>query len=118
MMKRAFLSLIVGAMTWVPHSSAQEAKITAFRTAQVDLFNESGTERVGQLDSEAVTLPLPIKAMLPNGNYVIELDGTAYSVRKRTARTDRVYELSSTCSNQLAASKTAASRGLGNGECQ
>lgn len=83
----------------------------------MNLFSADGKTRLQKVDRESLPMPLAIVEALPSGYYVVELDGQNRAVRKRAVRTDRVYGLTSTCSNQFAVNPAGTSRGLGNGEC-
>lgn len=95
----------------------QNTQIIEFRQSQVDVFNEAGTERIARVDASQFTMPISIVKTLNSGYYVIAIDGEARAVRKRSVKTDRIYKMTSNCSNQLSGNKAGASRGLGNGEC-
>lgn len=97
--------------------AAQSNQIVEFRQAEVDVFSADGTERLGSIEAAGVAMPVEIVDTLSSGYYVIRLGDQMRAVRKRSVRTDRVYQMSSTCSNQFTATKTGTSRGLGNGEC-
>lgn len=93
------------------------SQIIEFRKAQINIFSADGKQRLEKVDSESLTTPLHIIETLPSGYYVVEIEGQNRAVRKRVVRTDRVYGLTSTCSNQFAVNPAGTSRGLGNGEC-
>ncbi|SDS58735.1 hypothetical protein SAMN05216198_2287 [Halopseudomonas litoralis] len=102
----------------VPYASADPIAVTEFRQQQVQLFDAQGKQPVERRDAASIQLPLEIADSLAGGFYVVKIGDQAYTVKKRTVRTNRVYELSSVCNNTVAATKAAASRGLGNGECE
>ncbi len=113
--------MILGLQTQVLQANesnpTDSRQIVGFVQAQVDVFSADGSEHLARIDTAALVMPMPILNTLSGGYYVIEIAGETRSVRKRSVRTDRVYTLTSGCSNKLSGSKTGTSRGLGNGEC-
>lgn len=106
------------AMLTMPYASAERINITEFRQKQVELFDAKGQQPLKRRDTATIQLPLAVADLLPGGFYVVEIDDQPYAIKKSRVRTDRVYELSSTCNNTVTAAKAATSRGLGNGECE
>lgn len=102
----------------VPYASAERINITEFRQKQVELFDAKGQQPMERRETASIQLPLAVADSLPSGFYVVKIDDQLYAIKKSRVRTDRVYELSSTCNNTVTAAKAATSRGLGNGECE
>lgn len=118
MIKWATIALLTGLAVQPQLLLAQESsRITEFRKAQINLFSADGKTRLKKVSRESLPTPLNVVDVLPSGFYVFELEGETHAVRKRVVRTNRVYDLTSTCSNQLAVQPAGTTRGLGNGEC-
>ena len=110
------MSMLLGLQAQVLQATPG-SQIVEFRQAQVDVFSADGAQHLGSVDAAGIAIPIGIVDTLSSGFYVIKLGEELRAVRKRSVRTDRVYQMSSTCSNQFTATKTGTSRGLGNGEC-
>ncbi|GAA3711948.1 hypothetical protein GCM10022421_19170 [Oceanisphaera sediminis] len=116
-MRRITIFLMLS-LTMLAAQASDVIKITEFRRAQINLFDPVSLERVKKVDTGTLELPLNILEVKPSGHYVVEIENERYSIKKRMVRTDRTYELNSSCKNVLAANLDAATRGLGNGECK
>lgn len=116
-MRRITIFLILS-LTTLAAQASDIIKITEFRREKIDLFDPASLEKVKKVDAGTLELPLNILEVKPSGHYVVEIENALYSIKKRMVRTDRIYELNSTCTNVLTANPDAATRGLGNGECK
>lgn len=114
-MRSSILGVSLLTALLVPIASAEQIAITGFRQPQVQLFDVQGLQPVDSRASASIPLPLPIRELLPNGVYVVDVGEESYSIKKRAVTTNRVYELNSKCNNTVAARHVAASRGIGEG---
>ncbi len=116
-MRRVILGVSLLTVLIVPMASAEQIAITEFRQQHVELFDAQGQQPVALMESASIQVPLPIRESLSSGFYVVDMDGQPYAIKKRTVRTNRIYELSSECNNKVAVKQVAATRGIGSG-CQ
>jgi len=115
---RRITIFLMFSLTMLAAQASDVIKVTEFRRAQRNLFDTGNLERVKKVDTGTPELPVKIPEVKPSGHYVVEIENERYSIKKRMVRTDRTYELNSSCKNVLAANLDAATRGLGNGECK
>ncbi|WP_043531912.1 hypothetical protein [Litchfieldella xinjiangensis] len=84
--------------------------------SEVDLFDPSSGSYVRSVAADSLHYPIDILED-QQGMFVIELEGTRYSVGSSFINTTKTYNVSAECQNALNTHTVASSRGVAGNGC-
>lgn len=112
-------ALVVTCVAISHGAAATGLKISALAQGvnELDLFSTASSGAY-IMSVDPSTLKFPIAIMKDrNGGFIIKLEGKEYYVGAADVITNKVYQVTASCDNELVATPTAATRGIAGKGC-